>query len=167
MTTAELMDAIEALLNLDIPDGVAVHRQALNPLEKDRLPAIVPYLMGMKPKPNQDTGDDIREYDAEIRIECRALGEHGQTMETSLWPMMYHVQRTMLAPPPLLDGWAMGVEETYIQFDAFQKDRTYCAAALDYCVRIAYSLGFDKETPLLAQISYESPENNPFEVTND
>ena len=158
------MNAIETLLNVGLPEGAKVHRQALNPLEKDQLPAIVPYLMGMKPKPNQDTGDDIREYDAAIRIECRALSALAEPLENALWPMIYHVQRTMLAPPPLLDGWAMDVEETDIQFDAFQKDRTYSAAALDYQIRIVYSLNFGQETANLRQINYESPINPPFEV---
>jgi hypothetical protein len=161
MTPAELMDAIERLLGVGLPDGVTIHRQALSPIEKDRLPAIVPYILDMKPKYSTDPDTTLREYNVSIRIECRALGV---PIESALWPMMRHVQRVMLSGPLPLDGHSMGVEEMDIQYDAFQRDKTYCAAAMDYRAWIVYGLGLKEYAPTLKQVSYESAENEDFMV---
>jgi len=137
VTPHSLITALAALLALDPPPGVAVHRRPLAPLERDQLPAIIPYLTEMKPKPGQDAENELREYDAAVRIECRAAGE---PLEERLEPAVLHVQRTMLTAPPFLDGWALDVEEQGITFDAYERDRAYCAAALDYRLRIAYAI---------------------------
>jgi hypothetical protein len=73
-------------------------------------------------------------------------------MEDALWLVVLHVQRTMNAAPPLLDGWALDVKELSIAFDALEADRQYCGAALDYSVRIAYALRLEAPAANLAQV---------------
>jgi hypothetical protein len=161
MTPPNLMNAIGSLLAIGLPDKVTLHRRVLSPIEQDRLPAIVPYLMDMKPKAGQDTGNDLREYDASIRIECRATGT---PIEDALWPLVFHVQKAILTAPPFLDGWAMEIEEEDIQFNAILKDKAYCAVAMDYRARIVYSLGLGKPAPVLKEISYEPETRENFNV---
>jgi len=147
MTPNAVITALAALLAHGAPPGATVHRRPLAPLESDQLPAIIPYFLEMKPKPGQDAENEAREYDATIRIECRASGE---PIEEVLWPCFQHVQRTLLTAPPFLDGWALDVEEQGITFDAYERDKAYCAAALDYRLRIAYTIRQDPQGAPLA-----------------
>jgi hypothetical protein len=149
MTPKDLMDALASLLALEAPPGAAVHRFPMRPLNQDQLPAMVPYLTALNPRPGQDAENDVREYDAQVRVECRAKG---WPMEDVLWPCVLHVQRTMLTAPPYLDGWAMDVEELSIDFDAYERDRVYCGAALDYRLRVADALRATADGPPLREI---------------
>jgi hypothetical protein len=133
----QIITGIADHLKEGAPEGTLVHRHALRPIEKDKLPALVPFLLEMQPRAGQGVGNPLRQYDAKIRVECRATGE---PMEAALEPLILHVQRKFLEAPPCLGGWAINVTEGQIQFDAMLRDEAYAAAALDFDVHIVYTI---------------------------
>jgi len=147
MTPIDIMDGITALLAVDSP--ATIHRQALRTFEKDEYPIIIPYIVSLQPKQGQDADNEIREYDAIIRLECIALGG---VLEDQVFPMILHIQKVFLTAPPYLDGWALDVKEGPISLDAFQRDKNYCAAALEYTVHIAYRLRSPETGPVLREV---------------
>lgn len=106
-----------------------VHRHAMRPIDKDSLPAIVPYVTGVKPIQDGQTWG-ARGYEMDLRIEARTTGT---PVDAVLDPMISTIQRVMLSEP-FLGGCAFNVKEGEIQYDALDRDKTYCAAALDYTV---------------------------------
>nr|WP_320131995.1 hypothetical protein [uncultured Holophaga sp.] len=107
----------------------AVHRHAMRPFDKDRLPAIVPYITSVKPIQDAQTWG-MRGYEMEVRIEARTTGT---PVDQVLDPMIATIQQVMLSEP-FLGGTAFNVKEGETQFDALDRDKTYCAAALDFTV---------------------------------
>ena len=156
MTPPEVIDALAATLAKDLPAGISIERHPIRPQESATLPAIFPFFTAIKPRPAQDIGNQIREYDAEIRIECGATyAPDGPAMEQALWPMVFHVQKAMLGQIPPLDGWALNVEEGGIQFSIIERSGVFCAAVLDYKLHIAYRLFADPEgEDTLTEVTY-------------
>ena len=120
-----------------------VHRHAMRPVEKDRLPAYVPYVISQKcTDESQPWG--MREYDLEIRIEARTTGT---PVDAVLDPMIALIQTVMLREPSL-GGTAFHVKEGEVQFDALDRDHVYCAAACDYTVRFYENASTQGAEPL-------------------
>ena len=123
-----LISKVAELLQTAAP-AAKVHRHAMRPIDKDQLPAIIPYVLGCKPIQDAQTWG-TRGYDLEIRVEVRTTGV---PVDQVLDPMISLVQQVMLAEP-FLEGYAFNVKEGEIQYDALDRDKTYCAAAIDFTV---------------------------------
>jgi hypothetical protein len=124
-----IVSKVVALLAAAAP-AVTVHRHAMRAIEKDKLPAFVPYVT--KVQPTDETQPwGMREYDLDLRIEARTTGT---PVDAVLDPLIATIQTVMLKEP-FLDGLAFRVKEGEIQYDALDRDRTYCAAACDYTIR--------------------------------
>lgn len=123
-----LVTKVAELLQAAAP-AVHVHRHAVRPIDKDHLPAAIPYVLNCKPIQDAQTWGP-RGYDLEIRVEVRTTGT---PVDQVLDPMISLVQQVMLAEP-FLGGYAFNVKEGETQYDALDRDKTYCAAALDFTV---------------------------------
>lgn len=115
------------------PAGLTIHREAMRPVEGDRLPAVVVYWLDCKPlDPNQVITEvsqaRLLEYVLTIRVECRASG---QPVDQVLDPLAQFV-RLVIFNDPSLGGLAIGVREVALQLDAVSKDRVYGALAVDF-----------------------------------
>lgn len=118
------------LLQIAAGSGVTVHRHAMRPIEKDQLPALCIYVVGVKPAQDGQTWG-LREYDLDLRVEVRTTG---QPVDQVLDQLIETVQAVMLREP-FLGGAAFGVKEGEIQYDALDRDKVYAAAAIDFTVR--------------------------------
>lgn len=114
------------------PTGLAVHRNALRPLDSDRLPALVVYSMDCKPSRDQSISsvsqDRLLEYLLTVRIECRVTGEPTDQL---LDPLIQFA-RLVIFTDPSLGGLAYAVRESGILFDGVAKERVFGAAAVDF-----------------------------------
>lgn len=124
---AIIVAAVAALNGVGKPAGLTIHRMRAKPIEKDKLPAAVVYIVS-EPVKKAAPNATLVQRELRFRVEVRTTGE---VPDEALDDYAQWVVEALMTDQSL-GGVCRELSEVESEWDAVAADKTYAAVGIDF-----------------------------------